>query len=207
MAAGMNNRTAKQCTSRGTGPGGLYMELPDPEEGRAPGKCPVHVTSLSAGGVVLRVEDASGKFVLQNLMGREVVICSPEALEEDLSRIRARVLWTRPEEAYGLSLGLELADPDLRVRKILEDRLQGYPRDIKELWDQWDRIHAQRLVPSINQAVYIVGLGAMAGGTVLYFLGPESLRLFGSILAVYGCLLMAAKSAWAMWRERVVPEK
>jgi hypothetical protein len=166
----------------------------------------VGVTELSAGGVVLKVEDASGKVDIANLQGQEAVIRLPGIADAELGRIQGRVLWARPQEGKAgvYAIGLELADPDLRVRRVLEDRLQGYPRDIKELWDQWDRVHVRRLPLKADHAVYLIAASAIGGGTGLYFLGPEPLKLYGSILAIYGCLMMAAKSVWAMWQERAV---
>jgi hypothetical protein len=188
--------------------GGLSLEFADPSRGQGRLTFPVSVAGLSSGGVVLKIEDSSGKLDLLNLKGREVKICLPGWPEENLGRIRGRVLWTRPEGDRGeYSLGLELADPDFRVRKALEDRLEAYPRDLKELWDQWDRVHARRLLPTADQAVYLVGIAAMAGGMGLYIIGPESLKLFGSIMAIYGCLMMAAKSVWTLWQERTIPEE
>ncbi len=207
MAAGVTDQVAGIFTPA-EAPGGIYLELTGQRRGQGNHTLPVGVTGLSAGGVVLGVEDTGGKFDFLNLKNRKVVICLPERAEEDLARIHGRVIWSQPEENKPgkYLLGLALADPDLRVRKVLEDRLQEYPRDIKELWDQWDRVHARRITLQADQAVYLVGAGAMMGGTALYFLGPASLKLYGSILAIYGCLMMAARSVWALWQERAVPE-
>jgi hypothetical protein len=188
--------------------GGLSLEFAGQSRGQGNLAFPVSVTGLSSGGVVLKVEDSSGKLNLVDFKGREAKICLPGWSEENLGRIRGRVLWTRPEQGRGeYSLGLELAEPDFKVRKALEDRLEAYPRDLKELWDQWDRVHARRFLPSTDQAVYLVGIAAMAGGMSLYIFGPDSLKLFGSIMAIYGCLMMAAKSVWTLWQERTIPEE
>ncbi|MBW1991942.1 MAG: PilZ domain-containing protein [Deltaproteobacteria bacterium] len=187
---------------------GLYLELAGGRKGQAL-VCPAQVTGLSAGGVILQTEDCSGKFAALDLTGREAAIRLPHLPPEDLGLIRGRVLWCRSEKdgSGKHTIGLELADPDLQVRKVLEDCLQGCPRDIKELWDQWDRMHARRLLPTGDQAVYLVSLGAVMGGTLLYFLGPDAFQLYGSLLAIYGCLMMAARSAWTMWQNRSVPEE
>lgn len=186
--------------------GRLYLEFADRGGGREGVGIPVGVTQLSAGGVVLRVRDGQGKVDLTDLPGQEAIIRLAGLEDPDLSRIQARVLWARAQEGRTgeYAIGLELATPDLPVRKVLEDHLEGYPKDMKELWDQWDRVHVGRLPLKADHAVYLVAAGAIGGGTGLYFLGPESLKLYGSILAIYGCLMMAAKSIWAMWRERVV---
>uniref|UniRef100_A0A7C3WMJ1 PilZ domain-containing protein n=1 Tax=Desulfobacca acetoxidans TaxID=60893 RepID=A0A7C3WMJ1_9BACT len=186
----------------------MSLELPGSERNRDTLTFPVSLASLSAGGVVLRVEEAPKTIDFLNLKNREAIICLPHLPAEDLGRIRGRVLWSRPDESKPTryAMGLVLADLDLRVRKVLEDRLQAYPKDVKELWDQWDLVQARRFHPSAGQAVYLVGAGAVAGGMTLYLVGPESWRLFGSILSLYGCLMMAARSVWAMWGKGTGPE-
>jgi hypothetical protein len=56
--------------------------------------------------------------------------------------------------------------------------------------------------PSSERAVYWVGFGTVMGGLAIYFLAPESYRLFGVILAAYGSLTIAGKSVWSMVRKR-----
>jgi hypothetical protein len=207
VAAGVSEQISEERGS--TLQNGLYLELGGKRRGRTSLSLPVEVAGLSAGGVVLTATDASGRVGDSDLKGQEALILLPQYSEEDLGKIPGRVLWTRAAEgqAGAYVIALELAEPDLRVRQVLEDRLKEYPRDFKELWDQWDRVHARRFIPSGHQAIYAVAVGAMAGGTALYLLGPENLRLYGSILAIYGCLMMAARSAWAMWQDRIVPEE
>lgn len=185
---------------------GIYLEIVGPRREKKLWRVPVNVKSLSAGGVVLRADEASGKFDVMNLDGLEAVIHLPDPVDEDLREVRGKVLWSRSgkEGSREYLLGLELADPDLRVRKVLEDHLRVFPRDIKDLWDQWDLLHGRRPLSHADQAVYLAGMGALVGGTALYFVGPESFKLFGSILAIYGCLMMAAKSLWSMWQGRVL---
>lgn len=196
---------AGQMAGAGAGPENpgesLYLELPCLGRVGGASAFPVSVANLSAGGVVLRVKDALKTVDFLNLKDREAVICLPGRADDPPARIPCRVLWSRPDEGEPAmyALGLELADPDLRVRKALEDRLQAYPKDIKELWDQWDLVQVSRLLPSGDQAVYLAGASAVAAGMALYILGSESLKLFGAILAIYGCLVVAAKSVWAMW--------
>jgi Tfp pilus assembly protein PilZ len=199
VAAGVREHRTKAADD-------LYLEFAGSRQGQEDVAISAGVRELSAGGVVLKFEDVSGKVDAANLQGREAIIRLREVADPERGRIKARVLWARPQgdKAGAYLIGLELADPELQVRKMLEDRLQAYPGDIKELWDQWDRVHVCRLPLKADYAVYLVAAIAIGGGTGLYFLGPESLKLYGSILAIYGCLMMAGKSVWAMWQERVV---
>lgn len=208
----MEKGLAGQMAGAGAGPENpgerLYLELPGSGRGGETPAFPVSVASLSAGGVVLKVEDSPKTVDFLNLKDREAVICLPGGADDPPGRIPCRVLWSRPDDGKPAryALGLELADPDLRGRKALEDRLQAYPKDIKELWDQWDLMQVSRLLPSGDQAVYLAGASAVVAGMALYLLGSESLKLFGAILAIYGCLTVAAKSVWAMWGRPSAPQ-
>ena len=60
----------------------------------------------------------------------------------------------------------------------------------------------QRAAPSYDNTTYLVGIGAVLAGLSIYFLAPESYRLFGVILAVYGSLTIAGKSVWSLLQNR-----
>jgi hypothetical protein len=53
-----------------------------------------------------------------------------------------------------------------------------------------------------DSAYYWVGFGGALAGLSVYFLAPESYRLFGVILAVYGTLTIAGKSVWSLVQKR-----
>jgi phage shock protein PspC (stress-responsive transcriptional regulator) len=53
-----------------------------------------------------------------------------------------------------------------------------------------------------DSAFYWVGFGGVLAGLSVYFLAPETYRLFGVILAVYGTLTIAGKSVWSMMQKR-----
>jgi phage shock protein PspC (stress-responsive transcriptional regulator) len=53
-----------------------------------------------------------------------------------------------------------------------------------------------------DTAFYWVGFGGVLAGLSVYFLAPETYRLFGVILAVYGTLTIAGKSVWALMQKR-----
>lgn len=53
-----------------------------------------------------------------------------------------------------------------------------------------------------DAAFYWVGAGAVMAGVAIYYLAPETYRLFGVILAIYGSLTIAGKSLWTMFRGR-----
>jgi hypothetical protein len=56
--------------------------------------------------------------------------------------------------------------------------------------------------PTSDSAYYWVGFGGALAGLSVYFLAPETYRLFGVILAVYGTLTIAGKSVWSLMQKR-----
>jgi hypothetical protein len=53
-----------------------------------------------------------------------------------------------------------------------------------------------------DNAFYWVGFGGVLAGLSVYFLAPETYRLFGVILAGYGSLSIAGKSVWSLVQKR-----
>jgi len=56
--------------------------------------------------------------------------------------------------------------------------------------------------PGSDHAFYWVGFGGVLVGLSIYFLAPETYRLFGVILAAYGSLTIAGKSVWSLVQKR-----
>ncbi|MFZ2090027.1 MAG: hypothetical protein WAU47_15770 [Desulfobaccales bacterium] len=52
--------------------------------------------------------------------------------------------------------------------------------------------------PLHDHAFYWVGVGGVLAGLGVYSLAPETYRMFGVILAAYGCLTIAGKSVWSL---------
>jgi len=59
-------------------------------------------------------------------------------------------------------------------------------------------VPSQQPLPASDHTYYWVGFGAVLAGLSVYFLAPESYRLFGVILAIYGSLTIAGKSVWSL---------
>jgi hypothetical protein len=59
-------------------------------------------------------------------------------------------------------------------------------------------VPTQQPLPASDHTFYWVGFGAVLAGLSVYFLAPESYRLFGVILAIYGSLTIAGKSVWSL---------
>jgi len=56
--------------------------------------------------------------------------------------------------------------------------------------------------PPSDNTIYWVGFGAVLAGLSVYFLAPESYRLFGVILAAYGSLTIAGKGMWSLLKNQ-----
>lgn len=168
---------------------------------------PMRVKSLSARGVILEGAHLPENLDLQSLAGGDGVIHVSSANLSSRAQVPCKVIWARSEglDSCGLLVSLEMAEPDLAARRILEDQLINYPKDMKELWDQWDQAQETRpKATRVESGVYLVGLAAVMGGLLMYYLGQESIKLLGSIMAIYGSLFIAGKSAWTMWRRKAV---
>ena len=193
-------------TSQAAGTTPPDFEILAPAGGGLPFHLPVVIKSLSAGGVILEVHYPPEGLDLRELEGRGGVIHLPVAGNGTEMAIRGTVLWTRPQASDNPNflLGLELAEPTLEMRQALEEQLPIATKDIKELWDHWDRLQEspKPTPPAASQSVYVAGLGVVLGGVILQTWGPENLRSFGFILVLYGCVALAGKSIWSLWRQR-----
>ncbi len=111
---------------------------------------PVRVKSLSARGVILISDQAPRDLLQQDLLNRDSLIHLPQG---EVREIRGNILWAHPrngEEGDGseMEFGLELGSSNLKVRRALEDHLQNYPPDLKNLWDHWDAVQDEHTVSS-----------------------------------------------------------
>jgi hypothetical protein len=185
------------------------FEILAPAGGGPPFHLPVSVKSLSAGGVILEATYPPDGLDLQGLQGRGGVINLPAAGNGGSMAIRAKIQWARSQgnDNPKFLVGLELEDSSMEVRHALEGQMHIVTKDIKELWDHWDRLQEKvPLVPSPSQAIYIVGMSVVLGGVALQMWGPDDYKSFGFILVIYGCVTLAVKSIWSLWRQRGNPK-
>ncbi len=182
------------------------FEILAPSGGGLPFHLPVAIKSLSAGGVILEVHYPPEGLNLKDLEGRGGIIHLPVGGNGTAIAVQGTVLWTRPQggDHPDFLLGLELEEPSVEMRQALEGQLSIATKDIKELWDHWDRLQEKPASPtsSASQGIYLVGIGVIVGGFVMQNWGPENLRSFGFILVLYGCLALAVRSIWSLWRQR-----
>jgi len=195
--------SAGQASSKGQAAPPDFEILSSPGDS-PPFHLPANVKSLSAGGVILEVHYPPDGLDLRELQGRGGIINLP-GNNGKTKTIQGKVQWTRPQGGDNLKflLGLELAESSLEVRQALEEHLHIATKDIKELWDSWDRLQKKAApAPAPSQAIYVVGMGVVLGGVTLQMWGPDNLKSFGFILVLYGCAALAVQSIWSLWRQR-----
>jgi hypothetical protein len=105
-----------------------------------PQQFPVRIRSLSARGVTLASDQVPLELDLDSCLERDSIIYLPTG---EIREIRGNLLWTRPlgELDSGVVFGIELKNPEMKVRRALEEQLLAWPQDIKNLWDHWDAVH------------------------------------------------------------------
>ena len=209
----------------------LILEIP---QGSEPAQqFQARIRSLSARGAILASDQVPDDMDLVGVTGRDSIIHLPTG---EIREIRGNLLWARPQEDIPpeVVFGLELSNPNLKVRRALEEQLAAYPQDIKNLWDHWDAVQddyegvgsslpdsrqtqeaspvqprppapevseTPPSRPSSDHTIYWVGLGAVLAGGGGYYLAPESYRLFGAILAIYGSLTIVGKGVWSLMKK------
>lgn len=206
----------------------LILEIP---QGSEPAQqFQVRIRSLSARGAILASDQVPDDLDLDGVTGRDSIIYLPSG---EIREIRGNLLWARPHDDIPpeVVFGIELSNPNLKVRRALEEQLAACPQDIKNLWDHWDAVQddyegvgsgppdshqsqeaapvqPRSPAPEVSESppsssgsdytIYWVGLGAVLAGVGVYYLAPETYRLFGAILAVYGSLTIVGKGVWSL---------
>lgn len=167
------------------------------------GPLKVQVKSITAEGVILEGGHLPPNLPVQAVRDQVGVLHMPPDGVIKGAQIRGKVIWARHgENGSPLLLGLDLGEADLRARRLLENRLMAYPRDLQEFWNHWDYIHVPLPTISSDPKIYFVGMAVFLGGLVLHFTGPNHFKAMGSIMAFYGSLVIAGYSLWNMWRHR-----
>ena len=116
----------------------LILEIP---QGSEPAQqFQVRIRSLSARGAILASDQVPDDMDLDGVTGRDSVIYLPTG---EIREIRGNLLWARPHDDIPpeVVFGIELSNPNLKVRRALEEQLADCPQDIKNLWDHWDAVH------------------------------------------------------------------
>jgi hypothetical protein len=119
-------------------------------QGRGSQQFPVTIKSLSARGVTLAATEVPGNLKVENCSSGEAIIRLPEG---DIREIRGNLIWARPQvgDDPEAIFGLELSSSNVKVRRALEEQLQAFPADLKNMWDHWDAVHDEYEAFGANQ--------------------------------------------------------
>jgi hypothetical protein len=163
------------------------------EEGSA--RFPVTIKTVAGRVATLEVGSPWRLAGCETLTGhRGHLRLTPWENDEPLA-VEGTVAWARfgGQERCRLQLGLELANPDPAIQRLLEDYVAHTPKDIKELWNRWDEVHETSKVRPLGRKLYLAGLSLMLAGLVLQLPGPKAYKFVGWILWFLGSLGVISK--------------
>ncbi|MDI6853544.1 MAG: hypothetical protein QME75_08085 [Deltaproteobacteria bacterium] len=174
--------------------------------GEVPLRLPVVVQNFAAGVLTLKVSQSVGWVEWETLTGHESQLRLPASRSGAMESISGRISWLKQAGPEGVSvfLGMELAKPTPEVQKLLEDEILHTPKDIKDLWHQWDRVQVKNRRSGIR-ALVLLGFGAAlaaAGGGLLAF--PQTVpEIYGYATLATGGFMVLIAGIW-LWRRRRV---
>lgn len=192
-------------TGRKAGGASLILEI-GLKPGEVPLRIPVMVQNYSAGVLTLKVSQSLGWVDWENVSGHESLLRLPASASGSTEAISGKVSWIKQSGSEGTSvfLGMDLAQPTPQVQKVLEEEILQTPKDIKDLWQQWDRVQVKTRRSAVR-AWFLLGLGVgllAVGGGVLSAAGRfPPMYGYGSLGA--GAFLTLMAGIW-FWRRRRV---
>ncbi len=174
--------------------------------GEVPLRLPVVVQNFAAGVLTLKVSQSVGWVEWETLAGHESLLRLPATRSGAVESILGKISWIKESGPEGVSvfLGMELAQPTPEVQKLLEDEILHTPKDIKDLWQQWDRVQVK------NRRSGLMAVGLLGIGAALLAAGGGMLAVFHSLPEAYGYVTLAAGgfltlvAAICLWRRRRV---
>lgn len=135
--------------------------------GEVPLRLPVIVQNFSAGLLTLKVTESFAWVDWDTVSGHESWLRLPATGSGAGEAITGKVSWIKQpgQEGAAVFLGMQLSQPTLQVQKFLEDEVLHTPKDIKGLWQQWDRIQVKsRRSAAAGWIALFFGLVLLAAG-------------------------------------------
>jgi hypothetical protein len=176
------------------------------QPGEVPLRIPVALQNLTTGLLTLRVTQTLNWVEWERLSGHDSHLRLPGTGSGEAGAIPGKLSWIKQSGPAGASvfLGMEITQPTPQVYKLLEDQVLHTPKDIKDLWQQWDRFQVK------TRRSAVMGTSILLLGVILLALGVGILTAtdrfpysygYGS-LAVGGLLtLIVGVRFW--WQRRV----
>lgn len=185
--------------------GALILEI-GLKPGEVPVRLPVTVQNFAAGLLILKVTQTMNWVEWDGLPGHDSHLRLPRSGDGEGEGIVGKVSWIKPSGSTGASvfLGMEISQPADQVQQLLDDRVLHTPKDIKDMWQQWDRVQVQKRRSTVTMAVMLVlGVVLLVLGVVLLATPAGFLASFGYGSLVLGVVLALAGGV-RLWQQRRV---
>jgi hypothetical protein len=174
--------------------------------GEVPLRLPVTVQNFAAGLLTLKVTQTMNWVEWESLPGHDSHLRLPQSRAGETEAIPGKVTWIKASGPAGASvfLGMEVSQPAAQVQKLLEDQVLYTPKDVKDMWQQWDQVQVKKrrsavsIVVMLILGVILVVLGAGLLAAPARF--PES---YGYSVLTVGGVLTLAGGVRVWWRRRI----
>jgi hypothetical protein len=195
----------------------LVLDVGDgDQENPTPLLMPVIIQKVSPEGVSLAVTVPLPRSI--NFQGRDCFLHPEESGDEEVSRIRGKIAWSKfdGDTQPQLSLEVHVSKPHSEAFTRLYSLLNPTPKDtkrdskpntkqdIKQLWEQYDRAQEMPANAVLVQRLYVAGLVSLLGGVILQLTGNHVYILTGWILWSVGSLGIASKIMWSIRHKQAV---
>jgi|UniRef100_A0A7C3SIY6 hypothetical protein len=183
----------------------LILEVA-PQPGEVPLRISVTVQNFAADLLTLKVTGSPSWIEWATLSGREAHLHLPPAGFPEPGTIPGRITWVKQSDPEGslVFLGLTVGQPAAKVQKLLEDQVLHTPKDMQDLWRQWDRVQIKSRRSAVMGIAALVIGGALGAAGVVLALSPQRFPpSYGFGLLAAGGLLVLAGAVWICWRPRI----
>jgi hypothetical protein len=184
--------------------GSLVLEV-GLQPGEVPLRIPVAVQNFAAGLLTLKVTQALPWVDWDAVSGHDSRLLLPEAGAEKAGVMEGKVAWIRQPDPEGASifLGVAMTQPASQVQQALEDRVLHTPKDMKDLWQQWDRVQVKTRRATVSSTLLLVlGVALLAAGGMWTAAGRLPPSLGYGFLTAGGILTISGGVRF--WRQRRV---
>ncbi len=176
------------------------------QPGEVPLRIPVAVQNLTGSLLTLKVTQPLKWVEWETLSGQDSHLRLPGTGAGEAGAIFGKVSWIKQSAPAGASvfLEMEIAQPTPQVYKLLEDRVLHTPKDIKGLWQQWDRVQVKTRRSAVMEMLMLLfGVVLLALGVGILAAADRFPYIYGyGSLAVGGLLtLLVGLRFW--WQRRV----
>lgn len=174
--------------------------------GEVPLRIPVIVQNLTAGLLTLKVTQTVNWVDWETLPGHDSHLSLPKSRAGETEALVGKISWIKTSGPAGASvfLGMEISQPTAQVEQLLEDQVLYTPKDIKNMWQQWDKVQVQKRRSAVSILVLLilgVILSALGGGLLAAADRFPKYYGYGALAAGGVLILISGVRFW--WQRRV----